>query len=77
MWWIIQLLGTGRVQFVESFSNRRAAPRIAFAPGQAKSFSCKEDAEGWAKNYLPGYNYTVVKYDSELNIILNKEEHSV
>lgn len=62
MYWIIELLDTGRRAFVESFSNTNASPRTTFSAGQAKPFSSSEEAEGWAKQYLPGYSYTVIPH---------------
>lgn len=62
MYRIIELLNTGRRTFVESFSNTNAGPRTTFSEGQAKPFSSREEAEGWARHYLPGYSYTVVFY---------------
>jgi hypothetical protein len=62
VYWIIELLNTGRRTFVESFSNAHAVPRATFSEGQAKPFSSREEAEGWAKHYLPAYSYTVVSH---------------
>ena len=61
-WVIIELTGTGRRTFVESYSNTAGAPRPTFVPGNAKQFSDEAEAHGWAKQYLPGYNYTLVNY---------------
>lgn len=60
MYWIIELLNTGRRTFVESFSNTNAGPRTTFSAGQAKPFSSRDEAEVWARHYLPGYSYEVV-----------------
>jgi hypothetical protein len=60
MYWIIELLNNGRRTFVESFSNTHAVPRTTFSEGQAKPFSSREEAEGWASHYMPGYSYSVV-----------------
>lgn len=57
---IIKLTGTGRRAFVESYSNKLASPRTTFVQGQAKPFLDKAEAEGWAKQYLPGYNWIVI-----------------
>lgn len=65
MYWIIELLGTGRRAFVESFSNTYASPRTTFSEGQAKPFSSPEEADGWAKQYLPGYSYTVIPHQAD------------
>lgn len=60
MYWIIESLNTGRRTFVESFSNTHAGPRTTFSEGQAKPFSSREEADGWARHYLPGYSYSVL-----------------
>jgi hypothetical protein len=58
--YIIELLGTGRRTFVESYSNTRACPRTTSAAGQAKPFSTEKEARDWADSYLPGYKIQIV-----------------
>ena len=60
----IELLGTGRRAFVESYSNKHACPRTTFIQGQAKPFSSKEEADKWAQTYLPGYKWQVVQLEA-------------
>ena len=50
-----------RREFVESYSNRHGAPRSTSVEGQAKTFSSKDEAEGWAQQYIPGYQYQAVE----------------
>ena len=57
---IIELLGTGRRTFVESFSNTTACPRTTFVDGQAKPFSTEQEAKDWALAYLPAHKWQVI-----------------
>lgn len=61
---LIELLGTGRRAFVESYSNQQAYPRTTFVQRQAKPFSSKEEADKWARAYLPGYKWQVVQLEA-------------
>jgi hypothetical protein len=56
---IIKLENTGRVAYVESYSNTHAAPRATFNKGIAKPFDSQKEAEQWAKEYLPAYNHKI------------------
>jgi hypothetical protein len=60
MWFIIELLGLGRPHYVESYSNTNASPRTTLSNGAAKVFGSEQEANSWARAYLPGFNYKVV-----------------